>query len=65
MDRVEAKQVLTRKMDDYQKFSYRDLANATSTDEYFEIAGSSGTSYQIEVQIRWDDGMKRFIQRKL
>jgi hypothetical protein len=54
MDKKEALAVLERKLAEYRKLSYDDLAARIGDDEQCEVTGPSGTEYQIEVQFLWD-----------
>ena len=55
MDRVEAQFLLTEKLAEYRRLSYAELVAKIDNDEYVQIAGSSNTEYQIEIQFMWDD----------
>jgi hypothetical protein len=55
MHRAEAKWVLLRKLVEYRRYSYEKLRIMVGTSQYFEIRGPSGTEYQIEVDVVWDD----------
>ena len=55
MDRVEAQFLLTEKLAEYRRQSYAELVAKIDNDEYVQIAGSSNTEYQIEIQFMWDD----------
>lgn len=54
MDREEALGLLNAKLDDYRKMSYADLATRIGDEEVVEVTGVSGTEYQIEVNVTWD-----------
>lgn len=55
MDREEALSLLNAKLDGYRKLSYDQLAARVGDEEFPEVVGESGTQYQIEIQIVWDD----------
>lgn len=55
MDREEAKTLLNNKLNDYRHLSYDQLAARVGEEEFPEVTGPSGTQYQIEIQIVWDD----------
>ena len=55
MDREEALSLLHAKLDEYRKLSYDQLAARIGDEEFPEEVGASGTQYQIEIQIVWDD----------
>ena len=54
MNRDEALSLLNGKLDDYRQMSHAELAAKIGHEEFPEVVGSSGTEYQIEIQIRWD-----------
>lgn len=55
MDREEALSLLNAKLDEYRKLAYDQLAARVGDEEFPEVVGASGTPYQIEIQIVWDD----------
>lgn len=55
MDREESITLLNTKLDEYRNLSYDQLAARVGDEEFPEVTGSSGTLYQIEIQIVWDD----------
>ena len=55
MDREEALSLLNAKLDEYRKLSYDQLAARVGDEEFPEEVGASGTQYQVEIQIVWDD----------
>ena len=55
MDREEALSLLNAKLDEYRKLGYDELAARVGEEEFPEVVGASGTQYQIEIQIVWDD----------
>ena len=54
MNREEALSLLDAHLNQYRKLSYAELAAKIGDEEFPEVVGSSGTEYQIEIQIRWD-----------
>ena len=55
MNREEALSLLNAKLNEYRKLSYGQLAARVGDEEFPEVVGPSGTQYQIEIQIVWDD----------
>ena len=55
MDNQEAKEMLAKKLADYRRLSYADLAAKIGEIDCLEITGPSGAKYQIEIQFFWDD----------
>lgn len=55
MNREEALSLLNAKLDEYRKLSYDHLAARIGDEEFSEMVGASGSPYQIEIQIVWDD----------
>ena len=55
MDHEEALSLLHAKLDEYRKLSYDQLAARIGEEECPEVVGASGTQYQVEIQIVWDD----------
>ena len=47
--------ILNAKLDDYHRMTCADLAAKIGYEEFPEVVGPSGTEYQIEIQIRWDN----------
>ena len=50
MNREEAMSPLDVKLDEYCKLSYDELASRVGDEEFPEVVGSSGATYQIELQ---------------
>lgn len=61
MDKVEARQVLAGKIAQLRRRSYTDLLRFMEP-EGLEVAGPSGTIYQLEVQAFWDDKRSRHLR---
>lgn len=58
VDRVEkreARSILQEFLDELRKRPYSDLAKLIGDSQQREIAGKSGTRYQVEIQAVWDD----------
>ena len=55
MDREEALSLLDAHLDQYRKLPYAELAAKIGHEEFPEVVGPSGTEYQIEIQVCWDD----------
>ena len=55
MNREEALSLLNAKLDEYRTLNYDQLAGRAGDEEFPEVVGASGTQYQIEIQIVWDD----------
>jgi hypothetical protein len=55
MNRVEAKWLLLRKLAQYEKCSYGELAVMVGESRHLECRGKSGVEYQLEIECFWDD----------
>ena len=56
MDNEEALRLLERDMDALRNESYVDLARRVDTESReYELMGSGGARYQVEIQFRWDN----------
>jgi hypothetical protein len=55
MNCEEALSLLNAKLNEYRKLSYDQLAARIGDEEFPEVVGATGTQYQIETQIVWDD----------
>lgn len=56
MDKVEARAVLGDEVEKLRACPYSDLVERLlDKQETFEVTGSSGTRYQVELQAFWDD----------
>jgi len=62
MDKAEARQLLRQHLDGYRTRGYGELAKLVGQLDVAEVAGASATSYQIEVQVLWDDKPHRDIR---
>lgn len=54
MDKAEALAVLSNEMALYRNRSYEELAGLIGQVDAYEKKGTSGTAYQIEIQVFWD-----------
>jgi hypothetical protein len=59
MDKDEARQILSRHLAGYRNRTHADLVRVLGEVDVAEIAGPSGTKYQIEVEVFWDDKARR------
>lgn len=60
MNKVEAKQILDSIVGQYHKKSYAELVNLINGDiGVCHIKGESGTNYEIEIDIFWEDQKKQ------
>ena len=59
MNNVEAKSLLEGELSRYRKRSYAELLSLLDQPETFERVSPSGTVYQIEMEIFFDDDSKR------
>ena len=55
MDKIEAKRLLTRELEPYRAQPYEALVRMIGHTETYEITGTSGTVYQVEILALWDD----------
>jgi hypothetical protein len=55
VDKVEARSVLLAQLEDWGRRSYAELVREVGQSRQFEATGRSGTRYQVDVQVRWDD----------
>ena len=55
MDKVEARSVLLAHLEEWRRRTYAELAGEVGQSRQFEATGQSGTRYQVDVQVRWDD----------
>ena len=55
MDNEEAIRLLERDMDALRHESYADLARRVDTSREYELMGSGGARYQVEIQFLWDN----------
>src|SRR5688572_10402491 len=55
MDKEEARQLLRDHLQIYRSRSYQDLVRLIGETQVAEVRGASGTDYQIEVEVQWDE----------
>ncbi|MEX0612433.1 MAG: hypothetical protein WD738_14340 [Pirellulales bacterium] len=55
MDHVEAKWLLLRELVKYRRYRYEVLCTMIGDSQDFEVIAASGTSYQLEIDVFWDD----------
>lgn len=56
--KVEAKKVMAEELETYRAKPYEELAGLVDKTFAYEKAGPSGTMYQIEILVFWDDRRK-------
>ena len=54
MDKREASEILARKLKEYSRTSYHELAARVDAVDDVEIAGDSGIRYGVEINFIWD-----------
>jgi hypothetical protein len=59
MNEIEAKSILAEELSRYRKRPYSELLSLVDRSETFERASPSGMTYQIEMQVFFDDKSKR------
>jgi hypothetical protein len=58
MDNEEALRLLSQELDALRNESYADLARRVGSESReYELLGSGGTRYQVEIQFLWDNRM--------
>ena len=55
MNSAEARAILLKESAKYREKSYGDLLTLLDQQDCYEIEGSSGVRYQLEIQAFWDD----------
>jgi hypothetical protein len=55
MDKVEAKLILGQELPRYRDRSYDELLSSLKESEYFLRSSPSGTNYQIQIRVFFDD----------
>ena len=58
MNEIEAKSILGQELSRYRVRSYSELLSVVDRSETFERASPSGVTYQIEMQVFFDDGQR-------
>jgi hypothetical protein len=59
MNEIEAQSILAQELSRYRSRSYSELLSLVDRSETFERASPSGATYQIEMQIFFDDDSER------
>jgi hypothetical protein len=59
MNEIEAKEILERELAQYRGRSYSELLPLVDRSETFECQSPSGMTYQIEMQVFFDDESRR------
>lgn len=59
MNKDEAQTILERELGRYRRRSYSELLSLVDRSETFERLAPSGATYQVEVQVFFDDGARR------
>ena len=62
MNEAEAKSILGRELSRYRGRSYSELLSLIDNVEAFERTSPSGVTYQIEVEVSFDDGSGRSLR---
>jgi len=62
MDQIEAMQILRSNLASYESLSYPELVSMIGNVRTLQLTAPSGRSYNIEVQIMWDDMAKRTLR---
>jgi hypothetical protein len=62
MDEVEAKTILAEELTRYRRRPYEELLALLDQSESFERVSPSGTIYQIEMQVFYDEDPKRTLR---
>lgn len=62
MDKDEARLVLEQQLNRYRHLSYAELLRLLDEPFSFECAGLSGKTYQIEIEVFFDDAAKRTLR---
>ena len=55
MDQVEARGILRAHLDEWRRRTYAELKSEVGESRQLQTTGQSGTQYQVDVQVRWDD----------
>ncbi len=55
MNEIEAKAILKQHLNRYRNLSYRELLALLDENEIIEYPSAFGVTYQIDVQVFWDD----------
>lgn len=55
MDHDEARRVLARELEGFRNVPYAELASMLDQTKHIDATGPSGTKYQVEIEVMWDD----------
>ena len=61
MNKQEAQSLLRKTLKRYKSWPYGELRDRIGKIDTLQIKGETGTEYQIEVQVFWDDRLKQNI----
>jgi hypothetical protein len=59
MDKAEANRLLEQELKAYEELSYLQLQERLDELVAYEVKGPSGATYQVEIQVLWDDLRKK------
>jgi hypothetical protein len=62
MDEIEARSILGQELSHYRAFSYSELLALVDTANTIEHTAPSGTKYQIEMQVLFDDQQRKTLR---
>jgi len=62
VNEAEARDLLTRETEQLRQRSYQELLSLRDEVSAYEVVGSSGTAYTVEVRAVWDDKAKGHLQ---
>ena len=54
MDETEARHVLQEQLAPWRRMSHAELAGEIDVDHHVDVAGASGATYQVEIQVLWE-----------
>jgi hypothetical protein len=55
VDQIEAREILRTHLDEWRRRTYAELRSEVGASRQLQTTGQSGTQYQVDVQVRWDD----------
>jgi hypothetical protein len=55
VDQAEARGILRAHLDEWRRRTYAELRSEVGESRQLQTTGQSGTQYQVDVQVRWDD----------
>ncbi|MDX1601043.1 MAG: hypothetical protein R3191_05975 [Anaerolineales bacterium] len=58
MDRAEAREILAKELESFRSMDYERLRELEGENRALDRMGQSGTSYQIEIEVLWDDPLE-------